>query len=331
MPMAELRVQFPGLADAVVQAMADGACLNIIPGGPSALHKRSDTDVICDQVIDTIVASLHKRLSNRTTMETQLQVPRPTDGEDFETCTHFDRLSVQLKIGGGFVYGLEGSGTNDNVVIDIGSYTLLLASSPSKGTTWNSKVNLKKAYGQLSVPVEDVNHFRLYSVQGQRQNADAWWFEGLVFTARCALSSRVATVDKEKAVNMVLNRQRWPRVYSNDIAVEDWHWETLDSESRSLAVQPPGRPDACTHFTSLTVTPSFSNALWAGTNDRVYLLLGDELLPAQGRLLLADKPERGFSKTINVTMAKFFRTQSVPVGELFPTISSSRLLVPALI
>ncbi|PHH81567.1 hypothetical protein CDD82_453 [Ophiocordyceps australis] len=151
-------------------------------------------------------------------------------------------------------------------------------------------------------------------------NGDAWWLQGLVFKAKCVGSFRLAEVNKYAAVNMQLNRQRWPRYYRNTIVAEDWHWVKKDAAAKSLAVQPPGRPDACTHFKSLRIIPEFSSSLWSGTYDRVYLAVGRESLLARGRLPLAQAPKRGSNQPINVNLKRLFGLKTVAVADILPAI-----------
>ncbi|PHH61344.1 hypothetical protein CDD81_478 [Ophiocordyceps australis] len=322
MPFHELYRLFPDLGVALIQAIVQGTCAHLELRGarrgrhviaPQPFRVKADNRDICDAVI----AKVRERLGNQGQQDTQLRAPEEMAAHRPETCTHFDSLTVRVDLGGGFIYGFEGSGTNDDIIIDIGNSSTILARSPAKGTSWPESIDIQRAFGAKAVAVRAIDSFLLYSVQDMTRNGDPWWLKG---HATCVGSSRVAEVDKYASLDMEINRQRWPSEYHDTIVPKDWHWAVQDEAAQSLAVQPPGRPDACTHFSSLRITPEFSSSFWSGTYDRVYLELGSQALHAKRRVRLATGPERGSHQPIHVNLEKVFASDRVAVADVLPAI-----------
>lgn len=127
----------------------------------------------------------------------------------------------------------------------------------------------------------------------------------------------MAVLDKFGQVVQRLKRGTDSSTYTERIGPEDWHWVTEDKDTRTLAVQPPGRPDACSSFRSLEASIRLGNGLGDGTYDDIQLCLDDR--PCT---LLASNPDRGFSHTQAIDLVKTFGSEIVPA----PGFRKMRLL-----
>ncbi|RDA91653.1 hypothetical protein CP533_0081 [Ophiocordyceps camponoti-saundersi (nom. inval.)] len=96
---------------------------------------------------------------------------------DPNACSTFEELKVEMKMGTGFVNLMDYAGTYDNLMLEIGNQTLLLAEHPNRGETFRETIDLEKAFGSEGVAVQNIESFRLYPVEGQRINPDRWKLE----------------------------------------------------------------------------------------------------------------------------------------------------------
>ncbi|PHH90615.1 hypothetical protein CDD83_3132 [Cordyceps sp. RAO-2017] len=96
---------------------------------------------------------------------------------------------------------------------------------------------------------------------------------GVTLYGTCAGSGRVARVTKFNSIEAGMERLEEPPSYRGSINLQDWQWETEDEQTASPAVQPPGWPDACSHFKSLEVELKLGSGIDRGTWDDVELCL----------------------------------------------------------
>lgn len=202
-------------------------------------------------------------------------------------------------------------------MLAIGFDTVTLAEHPSKYFDEEIRIDLEAAFGSSVVAVQDIRHFAVFSLPGQRSIADEWIIESLSLTGLCAGSHRLAQVRIE--VNEGFSR--WGDYgdkthYNGRVDINDWRWLFPDAETRTVAVQPPGQPHACTHLESLQVRLMLGNWWGQGTWDKIYMDMGPGLLPGSGRLLLATEPSAGFDETIQVDLKQAFGSEIVAINQI---------------
>lgn len=228
-------------------------------------------------------------------------------------CSHFSQLHFGLKLASNSLAG----GTYDDIMLAIGFDTVTLAEHPSKYFDEEIRIDLEAAFGSSVVAVQDIRHFAVFSLPGQRSIADEWIIESLSLTGLCAGSHRLAQVRIE--VNEGFSR--WGDYgdkthYNGRVDINDWRWLFPDAETRTVAVQPPGQPHACTHLESLQVRLMLGNWWGQGTWDKIYMDMGPGLLPGSGRLLLATEPSAGFDETIQVDLKQAFGSEIVAINQI---------------
>ncbi|PHH65671.1 hypothetical protein CDD81_1757 [Ophiocordyceps australis] len=274
-------------------------------------HVRHEPDT-CKTLLDTVHDM--QRLPSSS-------VERPPTQKSLE-CSEFNKLKVHLQLANAITRGsqfFEGAGSVDDIVLDIGHQTLLLAEAPSRGFEKTRTVNLKKAFGVASdsVAVKDVNHFKLYSVQDLQQNADSWELEGITFKGRCAGSGRIAQTTKWQSIEKWYSRfgdlypDMGPTKLEDKIQLDDWHWETEDDRTRTLLVDPPGQPGACVHFSAVNATLELgSSILGAGTNHNIVIDFDHQAIS------LAEAPSKSYNQTRSLDMRDAFASQAVAVDSI---------------
>ncbi|PHH66130.1 hypothetical protein CDD81_193 [Ophiocordyceps australis] len=81
-------------------------------------------------------------------------------------------------------------------------------------------------------------------------------------------------------------------------------------ETKTLAVQPPGQPDACTRFKSLVVRLGLAGGTWGfdgtGTEDHVLLDLGNKQ-----RIVIAKAPVRYYDGAVTIDLVDVFGSKTV--------------------
>ncbi|ODA77299.1 hypothetical protein RJ55_06926 [Drechmeria coniospora] len=244
--------------------------------------------------------------------EIAMRTPRPPMLAGIEDCRYFRKLSIHLHIGNGI-----SGGSDDEIVMDIGKQTLLLATSPDRGFENVKSVNIKKAFGVRNVRVSDVKHFTLYSRSHAGSNPDYWELGGVSFKGICSGSGRVAVIDKWSSLYEWLDRDmqatggKTPTKLKKSIAPHDWQWETEDSKTKTLAVQPPGEPWACTRFKSLEVRLELgSNIAGSGTYDNIVIDVG------KSTTSLAEAPSGGANERRMIDLKKAFGSRAPEVSDI---------------
>ncbi|KAM4059192.1 hypothetical protein HRG_007944 [Hirsutella rhossiliensis] len=199
--------------------------------------------------------------------------------------------------------------TWDNIYITFGKGDTLLAKSPSGDEVDEKDVDLEKAYESPNVRVSDVKSFKLWLDIGSDGYKPDWWkLKGVTLVGTCAGSGRLAQVTNFEDVYKWFERFEDSESYNGDIKIEDWHWQTEDAQTETLAVQPPGRPDACSHFKSLEVELKLGNGIAQGTWDDVELCLDNR----PECIALATQPSSGFDGTTVVDLQKVFGSKTIP-------------------
>ncbi|KYK54417.1 hypothetical protein DCS_06375 [Drechmeria coniospora] len=244
--------------------------------------------------------------------EIAMRTPRPPMLAGIEDCRYFRKLSIHLHIGNGI-----SGGSDDEIVMDIGKQTLLLATSPDRGFENVKSVNIKKAFGVRNVRVSDVKHFTLYSRSHAGSNPDYWELGGVSFKGICSGSGRVAVIDKWSSLYEWLDRDmqatggKTPTKLKKSIAPHDWQWETEDSKTKTLAVQPPGEPWACTRFKSLEVRLELgSNIAGSGTYDNIVIDVG------KSTTSLTEAPSGGANERRMIDLKKAFGSRAPEVSDI---------------
>ncbi|PHH74107.1 hypothetical protein CDD80_3308 [Ophiocordyceps camponoti-rufipedis] len=237
-------------------------------------------------------------------------------------CSHFSQLRFGLKLASNSLAG----GTYDDIMLAIGFGTMTLAEHPSKYFDEEIPVDLEAAFGSSVVAVQDIRHFAVFSVPGQRSIADEWIIESLSLTGLCAGSHRLAQV----RIDVNEGFSRWgddgdKTHYNGRIDINDWRWLSPDAETLTVAVQPPGQPHACTHLESLQVRLMLGSWWGQGTWDKIYMDMGPGFLPGSGRLLLATEPSAGFDETIEVNLKQAFGSETVAISRILPDPTLIRL------
>ncbi|PHH67763.1 hypothetical protein CDD82_1152 [Ophiocordyceps australis] len=246
---------------------------------------------------------------------------RPLEQRSFE-CSEFSELSVDLELANSISHGrqlFDGAGTVDDILLDIGHQTILLAKAPSRGFVKTKAVDINWAFGVTShtVAVSDVKRFKLYSVQDLQQNADSWELEGIRFKGRCAGSGRIAQTTRWQSIERWYSRfgDLYPEMgrtnLQDEIELDDWQWETQDKTTRTLVVDPPGQPGACVHFSAVNATLELgSSILGAGTQDEILIDFGHDAIS------LAEAPSKSYKQTRNLDLKHAFGTHEVAVDAI---------------
>ncbi|PHH91497.1 hypothetical protein CDD83_226 [Cordyceps sp. RAO-2017] len=270
--------------------------------------------------LNTLIRKLKGKGAAKPKETPDTAAERPPVSKEAGDCSDFNRLEVRLQLGRGFS-GFDGAGTFDKIQIQIGRASFPLADHPASGFDARREIELVKAFGSPIVPVKDVNSFRLYSKKDERTNPDSWELAGLEFFGRCSgTGGRVAKVGKFDDLYAWFNRHGKfskhpsPAELEGGIGLDDWHWETEDAETKTLAVQPPGQPDACTKFKRLDVRLQLGHGIWgldgAGTDDDIIIQF------AEKNVTLAKAPSRNYDETVRIDLADVFGSDAVAVRDI---------------
>ncbi|RDA91732.1 hypothetical protein CP533_4799 [Ophiocordyceps camponoti-saundersi (nom. inval.)] len=234
-------------------------------------------------------------------------------------CAKFSELRFRLKLSSSTFAG----GTYDDIMLKIGNETMTLAEHPSKYFDEERFVDLRAAFGSAEVLVRDIQSFVVYSLPDQRSIADEWTVESFTLTGQCAGSPRKAQVFI--SVNQDFSRFGDNGVksqYTGAIDIDDWRWLSPDKQTRSVAVQPPGQPFACTELKSLKVNLRLGSGWWQGTWDKIYMEMG----PGGNKVLLATSPSPGYDAWVKVDLKEVFGSPLVAVGSILAQPRLIRLL-----
>ncbi|RDA85122.1 hypothetical protein CP532_1584 [Ophiocordyceps camponoti-leonardi (nom. inval.)] len=243
----------------------------------------------------TAMTTTTKRPSGLRRWEWSVQTQR-------KICTHFDELSfgIQLKDG-------TSEGTFDTLKLQFvneGWHLHTIVESPGAGYHQWQRIDLENIFHVKSV---DINRIRLIRIRDRSTNVlfggDEWGLIGLKFRARCAKSgifvehNKFASLNKELQIHSTHGGDIWTgwdyQAWEGYVNPEDWE------------AKPP-----CSHFDRLNVKFEIENRNWAGTNNDVYLGVGD------GRFLLAHEPSVNEVFPLAVDLRKAFGKASVAFEDL---------------
>ncbi|PHH88940.1 hypothetical protein CDD83_6860 [Cordyceps sp. RAO-2017] len=229
-----------------------------------------------------------------------------TTGEDPNACSHFKRLHIQLVTAGHIV-----AGTWDYVNINFGKENTLLAKSPARKEVDEVDIDPRKGFGATDgkIRVSDIKKFTLSLSEDKKGHNPDWWrLKGITLVGTCAGSGRMAQITRFAELYKWMERSDQTDSFTGEIKIEEWQWQSEDKDTATLAVQPPGRPDACSHFKLLEAELKLGNGYFEGTWDDIELCF-------DGRPkchILAREPEHGTDRTTPVNLKEIFGSEVIP-------------------
>ncbi|PHH64126.1 hypothetical protein CDD81_5001 [Ophiocordyceps australis] len=237
-------------------------------------------------------------------------------------CTHFDSLTVRLKLGSGW-----GTGTWSKIYYSLGeSRTLLLAAhGPHGGSCIETKINMTKAFESAKVAASYINSFTIWDIidsagivsHPATLGGDEWLLENFRIDAHCADAPK--TLVYQAHVNEIVSHDKlridMPTPVKS-VSIEPRDWVAVSKHlpetcQIGFADSEKHPTHECTEMGQLQLEIQLGNGYYQGTWDSLYFNFQDN-----EKHFIVSSPSPGFHEHQELDLQKVFKASKVAFNHL---------------